>query len=231
MRFRKGGLHLKISVAIDGPAGAGKSTIAKILAQKLDLMYINTGSMYRAVTLKAIEKDIPSENIEALCHLVDSLEMHFEGERLYVNGEDVTNYLTMPEISNNVSRYAAVKEIRQRLVEMQRRISMKYSVVMDGRDIGTVVLKNAAFKFFLTASPEERAKRRFNELSAKGIEVKYEDILSELLKRDYNDSHRETDPLVKADDALEVDTSGMTIDSVVNEMYSYIIKEIKIANT
>jgi CMP/dCMP kinase len=222
-------MYVRISVAIDGPAGAGKSTIAKILSKKLNLMYINTGAMYRAVTLKAIEKKITPENIEALSILTDSLNMYFEKDRLILNGEDVTDFITTPEISNTVSNYAAIGEIRERMVNLQRKMSLQYDVIMDGRDIGTVVLKNAAFKFFLTASPEERARRRYDELIAKKINVVYEEILQEIIKRDYMDSHREISPLVKAIDAVEIDTTGLGIESVVSKIYDYIINGIKSA--
>lgn len=222
-------MYVRISVAIDGPAGAGKSTIAKILSKKLNLMYINTGAMYRAVTLKAIEKKITPENIEALSILTDSLNMYFEEDRLILNGEDVTDFITTPEISNTVSNYAAIGEIRERMVNLQRKMSLQYDVIMDGRDIGTVVLKNAAFKFFLTASPEERARRRYDELIAKKINVVYEEILQEIIKRDYMDSHREISPLVKAIDAVEIDTTGLGIESVVSKIYDYIINGIKSA--
>jgi CMP/dCMP kinase len=218
---------LNISVAIDGPAGAGKSTIAKILASKLNLMYINTGSMYRAVTLKAIENNILPNNTEALSNLIDKLEMYFHEDNLYVNGEDITEYLTLPNISNNVSYYASIPLIRDRLVQLQRNLSFKYNVVMDGRDIGTVVLKDAPFKFFITASPHERAKRRYEELLSKGLDVDFQKILNELLKRDYNDTHRLINPLVKAEDAIEIDTTGLTIFEVVDKMYSH-IKNVKL---
>lgn len=220
---------MRNSVAIDGPAGAGKSTIAKILGKKLNLMYINTGAMYRAVTLKALERNIVPENIEALSILTDSLEMHFEEDRLFLDGKDVTDLINTPNISNKVSSYAAIAEIRERMVNLQRRMSLQYDVIMDGRDIGTVVLKDAAFKFFLTASPEERAKRRYDELIAKKIDVVYQEILQDIIKRDYMDSHREVSPLIKAADAVEIDTTGLDIESVVNIMYDYIIKDIKSA--
>ena len=162
---------MEISIAIDGPAGAGKSTIAKMIGKKFNLMYINTGAMYRAVTLKAMDANILENNVHGLVKLVGSLEMHFVEDRLYVNNEDLTNMINMPNISNNVSKYAAVPEIREILVKLQKDIAKKFNVIMDGRDIGTVVLKEAPFKFYLTASSEERAKRRYEELMSKGIEV------------------------------------------------------------
>jgi CMP/dCMP kinase len=217
---------VRLSVAIDGPAGAGKSTIAKILASRLNLMYINTGAMYRAVTLKALENNIAPESIEALCKLTDSMKMYFLNDRLFVNNEDISELISTPYISNNVSKYAAVSEVREILVNLQREMSFKYDVIMDGRDIGTVVLKDAAFKFFITADPIERAKRRCDELLAKGIEVIFEDILQDIVKRDYIDTHREINPLTKADDAIEIDTTGLTINEVVGKIYNFIHSSI-----
>ena len=218
---------MEISVAIDGPAGAGKSTIAKIIGEKFNLMYINTGAMYRAVTLKAMNANVSEDNIDELVKLVESLEMHFEEDRLFVNNEDLTDMINMPIISNNVSRYAAVPEIREILVKLQQNIAKKFNVIMDGRDIGTVVLKNATFKFFLTASSTERAKRRYEELCAKGIEVDYNTILKDIVKRDYVDTHREVNPLTKAKDAIEIDSSSLDIDGVVDEIIGYINLKIK----
>lgn len=213
---------MRTSIAIDGPAGAGKSTIAKLLGKKYDLMYINTGSMYRAVTLFAMKNGIEPNEIEKLCSLIDELEMHFENDDLIVNGVDVSKELTNIEVTNNVSRYAAVPEVRQKLVQLQRGISKNYDVIMDGRDIGTVVLKDASVKIFLTARPEERATRRYEELIAKNIKVDYNSILEDIKKRDYIDSHREVDPLQKAEDAVEVDSSLMNIHEVVEAISKYI---------
>lgn len=213
---------MKISVAIDGPAGAGKSTIAKIIGKKFNLMYINTGSMYRAVTLKALEKGVEPSNIDDLCKLINKLEMRFENDELYLNNENINDKITTPYISNNVSAYASVREVRLKLVELMREMSKKYDVIMDGRDIGTVVLKDASFKFFLTASAEERANRRYNELREKGLNVNYDDILNDIIKRDFLDSNREIDPLRKAEDAIEIDTTGLTIEKVVESICKYI---------
>lgn len=218
---------MRLAVAIDGPAGAGKSTIAKLLANKFNLMYINTGAMYRAVTREALNKKISYESIGDLCDIVDNLEMHFQGERLIVNNIDVSDEITMPVISNNVSNYAAIPEIREKLVDSMRKMSKKFDVVMDGRDIGTVVLKDAQFKFYLTAAPEERAKRRYKELIDKSIEVDYENILADIIKRDYIDSNREVNPLRKADDAIEIDSSYLTIEEVVEKMAEYIQEYLK----
>ncbi|MCB2288313.1 (d)CMP kinase [Clostridium sp. CS001] len=218
---------MDISVAIDGPAGAGKSTIAKIIGKRFNLMYINTGSMYRAVTLKAMDANVSEKQVAELVKIVESLEMHFEEDHLFVNKEDLTDIINMPIISNNVSRYAAVPEIREILVRLQQNIAKKFNVIMDGRDIGTVVLVDAPFKFYLTASSEERAKRRYEELKSKGIEVDYNTILSEIVKRDYIDTHREITPLVKACDAIEIDSSALDIDGVVETIVGYINSKSK----
>ena len=209
---------MRLSVAIDGPAGAGKSTIAKLVAKEFDLMYINTGAMYRAVALKAEENNIGDKDIEALCSLISTFEMKFENDDLILNGENIQDKITMPEISKIVSKYASIKEVREILVKLQREMSNKFDVIMDGRDIGTVVLKDSKFKFFLTATPEARAERRYKELTNRGLEVDYSTILEDIIKRDYIDSNREVDPLKKADDAIEIDTTKLSINEVVKEI-------------
>ncbi|SHI97802.1 cytidylate kinase [Clostridium cavendishii DSM 21758] len=213
---------MRISVAIDGPAGAGKSTIAKIVAKNFNLMYINTGSMYRAVTLKSVEANIEPEDIQKVLKIVDNMEMHFENDELILNGENINDKITTPEISNKVSAYASIKEVRAKLVLLMQEMSKKYDVIMDGRDIGTVVLKDATHKFFLTASPEERAERRYKELINKGLEVNYEEILKDIIRRDYLDTNREADPLRKAEDAIEIDTTGLNIQEVVDNICKHI---------
>ncbi|WP_294188662.1 (d)CMP kinase [uncultured Clostridium sp.] len=209
---------MRISVAIDGPAGAGKSTIAKLVAKNFDLMYINTGAMYRAVALVAKEKNIENTDIDALCNMIDSFDMKFENDDLILNGENIQEKITMPEISAIVSKYASIKEVRSKLVKLQRDMSKKFDVIMDGRDIGTVVLKDSKFKFFLTATPEARAERRYKELKDRGLSVDYSTILEDIIKRDYIDSHREVDPLKKAEDAIEIDTTNLSIDEVVEKI-------------
>ncbi|MEQ8196584.1 MAG: (d)CMP kinase [Clostridiaceae bacterium] len=213
---------MRISVAIDGPAGAGKSTIAKIIAKKLNLMYINTGAMYRAVAMEAMGKNISYNDIDKLNSLIDGMEMHFEKDNLILNGTDIQEQLSSLKVSNNVSNYAQVPEVRERLVKLQRDMSKKYDVIMDGRDIGTVVLKDAPYKFFLTASAAERAQRRHEELKAKGMKVDFDEILKDMERRDFIDSNRKTDPLKKAENAIEVDTTGLNIDQVVNKILDYI---------
>lgn len=218
---------MRISVAIDGPAGAGKSTIAKLVGKKFDLMYINTGAMYRAVALMAERNDVKPEEVEKLVKLVDTMEMHFENDDLILNGVNVQEEITMPEISAIVSNYATIPEVRAKLVELQRNMSEKYDVIMDGRDICTVVLKDSKFKFFLTASAEERANRRYKELTERGLEVNYDEILSEIIRRDTIDSTREVDPLRKADDAIEIDSSNYNINEVTEIICNYIENILK----
>ncbi|GAA0086240.1 (d)CMP kinase [Clostridium sp. CTA-7] len=217
---------MRISVAIDGPAGAGKSTIAKLVANEFNLMYINTGAMYRAVALVAKEKNIEDTNIEELCNLIDTLEMKFENDDLILNGVNVQEQITMPEISAIVSKYASIQEVRSKLVKLQRDMSNKFDVIMDGRDIGTVVLKDSKFKFFLTATPEARAERRYKELSERGVSVNFSNILEDIIKRDYIDSNREIDPLKRAEDAIEIDTTGLSISEVTEKICSNIKKNI-----
>lgn len=218
---------MKVAIAIDGPAGAGKSTIAKILATKFNLMYIDTGAMYRAVTLLAKTNDISPDNISELCNLLEDTHMHFKNNKLILNGKDVSETIRTPEISNSVSLYAAISEVRDLLVKQQQKMSEKYDVIMDGRDIGTVVLKDAPFKFYLVASPELRAKRRYEELLDKNITVKYDEILTDIIKRDYIDSNRDVNPLRKAEDAIEIDTSYLTIDEVVEKISNIISSTLK----
>lgn len=215
---------MKISVAIDGPAGAGKSTIAKLVSKRFDLMYINTGAMYRAVALKAQEQNLQPENVQEICNIIKTMEMHFENDDLILNGENIQDKITTPNISSIVSGYASISEVRAILVKLQREMSSKFSVIMDGRDIGTVVLKDANFKFFLTASPEQRATRRFKELQERNIECSYDQILKDIIDRDYKDTHRATDPLKKAEDAIEIDSTNLDINGVVNVIAEYIGK-------
>lgn len=215
---------MSIAVAIDGPAGSGKSTIAKLLAKKYGIMYINTGAMYRAVTLFALDRNIDFKDCKGLCNLIDSLSMHFDGDRLFVNGEDITDKITLPRVSENVSNYSTIPEVRERLVKLQQKIADKYSVVMDGRDIGTVVLKNADVKFFLTADSGERARRRFEELQSRGINKSYDEILENIKQRDYIDSNRKASPLKQSEDAILIDSTSKTIEQVVEAMARYIDK-------
>ena len=218
---------MRIAVAIDGPAGAGKSTIAKLVGKKFNLMYINTGAMYRAVALVAKRNNISSSDINSLMDIIDEMEMHFENDDLILNGVNIQDEITMPEISEIVSEYASIPEVRKKLVALQRKMSEKYDVIMDGRDIGTVVLKDSKFKFFLTATPEERARRRYSELKNRGIDVDYSKLLDDIIKRDYIDSNRETDPLRKAEDAKEIDSSNYNITEVTEIICNLIQNDLK----
>lgn len=218
---------MKISVAIDGPAGAGKSTIAKLVAKEFNLMYINTGAMYRAVALKASKNNLTPNDVDKICELIKTMEMHFENDDLILNGKNVQDDLTMPEISSIVSAYASIPEVRKMLVKLQQDMSKKYSVIMDGRDIGTVVLKDSKFKIFLTATPEERAERRYDELKNRNIDCSYNEILKDIIRRDYEDSNRAIDPLKKADDAIEVDTTGLNIIQVTEKISNFIKETLK----
>lgn len=209
---------MNISVAIDGPAGAGKSTIAKMVAKELELMYINTGSMYRAVALKSKEKGINPESIKEIEELIKSFNMEFINDDLYLNGENIQEKITMPEISSIVSAYASIKEVRVLLVKLQQDMAKKYNVIMDGRDIGTVVLKNSPYKFFLTASAEERASRRYKELTERNIKCSFQEILKNIKHRDFLDETRDVDPLKKAEDAILIDSTNLSINEVVNKM-------------
>lgn len=218
---------MKISVAIDGPAGAGKSTIAKMVAKELNLMYINTGSMYRAVALKSKEKGLNPESVNEILQLISSFNMEFINDNLYLNGENIQDKITMPEVSSIVSLYASIKEVRVLLVKLQQDMAKKYDVIMDGRDIGTVVLKDSPFKFFLTATAEERANRRYKELTERNIECNYEEILKNIKHRDFLDENREVDPLKKAKDAVLIDSTNLSINEVVNKIVEQVKLNIK----
>lgn len=213
-------------IAIDGPAGAGKSTIAKIIAKQLGLVYIDTGAMYRAVGLKAKRNNIACSEQEKIEEMLKNTEVELKNENgataVYLDGENVSTEIRLPEISRMASDISAVPAVRYAMVEMQRSMANKTDTILDGRDIGTFVLPNADVKIFLTASVEERAERRYKELIARGENVKREDVRSDIEKRDYNDSHRALAPLKKADDATEVDTTGMTIDQVCEKIISLV---------
>jgi len=213
-----------IVIAIDGPAGAGKSTIAKIIAEKLNIMYIDTGAMYRAATLSIIRRGVDIENINEVKELVNSIHIEFIDNRVYLDGMDVTLEIRLQEVTRLVSYVATILEVRERLVKLQRDMASSFSIVMDGRDIGTNVLKNAGVKIFLTASVQERAQRRFSELASKGCTVDFYSIKNEILNRDRIDSSRKINPLIKAADAIEIDTTQKTIDDVVEEILSIVKK-------
>jgi cytidylate kinase len=215
---------MRISVAIDGPAGAGKSTIAKLVSKEFDLMYINTGAMYRAVALIAEENDIEPTDIERLIDLIDTLEMHFENDDLILNGVNVQDKITMPEISSIVSNYASIPEVREKLVNLQRKMGEIGNVVLDGRDIGTNVFPNADVKIFLTAPVKARALRRFLENKEKGINISYDELVADLERRDLADSTRAIAPLKQAEDAVYLDNSNLNVEETADKIIE-IIKE------
>lgn len=214
----------RLVIAIDGPAGAGKSTISKIVANKLNIEYIDTGAMYRAMALKIIRQNIEIRNLEALQTLSNNTDIDFINSKVFLDGEDVSEEIRMPFVSERVSEVAAKAVVREKLVELQRGMAKTKSVIMDGRDIGTNVLKDADCKIFLTANVEERAERRYKELINKGISTSFEEICHDIQERDRIDSTREINPLKRADDAVLVDTSGKGIDEVVEEILKIVNK-------
>lgn len=203
-------------IAIDGPSGAGKSTIAKRVAAELAIDYIDTGAMYRAVGLKMLKSGIPMEENETLFEMLANTDVDFSEGRVYLDGEDVSDLIRTQEVSKAASDCSAFATVRRKLVELQQAMGKRKSVIMDGRDIGTVVLKDAEYKFYLTATAEERAMRRFRELQAKGSTDTYEKVLEDVNKRDYNDMHRDVDPLRQAEDAVLIDSTNMSIEEVVD---------------
>ncbi|MGI6211724.1 MAG: (d)CMP kinase [Anaerovoracaceae bacterium] len=209
-----------LRVAIDGPSGAGKSTVAKKVAEELGIDYIDTGAMYRAVGYKMKQNGIAVIDAEKILKMIEHTDIDFEDGKIYLDGIDVSDKIRTEEISKAASACARLQPVREKLVEIQRRIGHRKSVVMDGRDIGTNVFPDAQAKFYVDAAPEERAKRRFLELREKGEEVNFEDVLEDVRKRDENDMTRELDPLRKADDAVLIDTTDMTVDEVVREILS-----------
>lgn len=208
----------KFSIAIDGPAGAGKSTIAKIVADKLGYKYLDTGAMYRAVCWAARHNNINYDDEAGLAKTVERLQLTLDysagSTKVYVDNVDITNEIRSVEISNAVSIVAQSASVRSALVGMQRRLSDKGGIVLDGRDIGTAVLPAAELKIFLTASAEERARRRWEELKNSGIMMDFSELKKNIEARDYADSHRDISPLIKAEDAIEIDTTTMTIQQV-----------------
>ncbi len=208
------------SVAIDGPAGAGKSTVAKAVAKALNAAYLDTGAMYRTMGLYMAEHGHRRPEAIAEAARTPDLRVEFRDgvQRMFLDGEDVTERIRTPEAAATASKVSAVGAVRERLVDLQREIARGQSVVMDGRDIGTVVLPDATVKIYLTASCEVRAKRRFDELTQAGKEIAYEQVLDDIVQRDYNDAHRAVSPMRQADDAVRVDTSEMTRNEVVADI-------------
>ncbi len=216
-----------IAVAIDGPAGAGKSSIAKAVAKELGFVYVDTGAMYRASALYAIKNNIPIEE-ESLIPVLDNIKIDMQyrdhTQIIILNGEDVSEKIRENEVSMGASAIAVIPAVRLKLVELQRELAKKYSVIMDGRDIGTYVLPDAQLKIYLTASLEERAKRRYAELLQRGSPCVFEELKEDIKKRDYNDSNRDFAPLKQAEDAILIDSSVMSFDEV-SERVKTLIKE------
>ncbi len=206
---------ITMNVAIDGPAGAGKSTIAKAAAAQLGYIYVDTGAIYRSVALYCIENGISSEDMEGVEKVLADIKPELKyidgAQHVFVNGEDVSGRIRTPEVSMATSKIAAIPAVRKFLFDIQRSIAAENDVIMDGRDIGTVVLPDAQLKIYLTASAESRARRRYDELIAKGEQVTFEAVLEDVKQRDYNDMNRETAPLKQADDAVLVDTTGLDL--------------------
>ena len=218
-----------IQIAIDGPASSGKSTVAKIIAKDFGYTYLDTGAMYRAATYIAIQHQINPEESSQLLDLLDQYPISFgrseDGEQLvYVGDVDVSHPIRENTVTNAVSAFAAIPAIREKLVALQQEIAQQGGIVMDGRDIGTVVLPKAELKIFLVASVDERAERRYKENFSKGIETDLETLKEEIAARDYKDSHRETSPLKQADDAIYLDTTGLSILEVVEKIKSEAVK-------
>ena len=204
-------------IAIDGPAGSGKSTIAKLIAEDLELVYLDTGAMYRLVTLKALNDGILGD-LEEIKKMLDNLNIDIKENGFYLDDIDVNEEIRKPIVSENVSHIAAIREVREKMVDLQRKFSESKNVILDGRDIGTVVFPNADVKIFLVADAKERANRRYKELVEKGENVKIGEIYENILKRDEIDSTRKESPLKKAEDAIEVDTTSKNIEEVKNEI-------------
>ena len=212
-------------IAIDGPAGSGKSTIAKLIAEDLELVYLDTGAMYRLVTLKALNDGILG-NLDKIIKMLDNLNIDIKENGFYLDDIDVSEEIRKPVVSENVSDIAAIREVREKMVDLQRKFSESKNVILDGRDIGTVVFPNADVKIFLVADAKERSNRRYKELVAKGENVRIEEIYENILKRDEIDSTRKESPLKKADNAIEVDTTSKNIEEVKNEILNIVRKKI-----
>lgn len=215
-----------LNIALDGPCGSGKSTVADILAEKLDILHLDTGAMYRACALEALKRNINCRDEEAISDFIEDIDLvvrYENGKQVTVlDGEDVSLKIRANEVSMMSSDISSLGSVRRKMVEMQRDVAKANNCILDGRDIGTVVLPFAKYKFYITATAEVRAERRYKELLSKGQRVEYADLLKEVNERDYNDSHRTISPLKKADDAIEIDTTDLDIYEVVERILSYI---------
>lgn len=221
-----------ISIAIDGPAGAGKSTIAKAVAKKLSFIYVDTGALYRAIGLYALKNNLNRENevIFSLKEIKVDLKFENNSQKVFLCDEDVSEKIRTPEVSMMASKVSAISAVRKFLFDLQRDLARKNNVIMDGRDIGTVILPDANVKIFLTASSEKRAQRRYKELVEKGLQVSYDDILNDIIKRDGDDSNREIAPLKAATDAIFVDTSEYNLEESISLVLNVIKNKLKRGN-
>lgn len=215
-------------IAIDGPAGSGKTTVAKLLAKKLGFYYLDTGAMYRIIGLYLKNKNIDENSIEKIREELKNLKIDFKKGQFYVNGKKVSGEIRTPEVGIYASRFASLKVVREFLTKIQREISLNENIVVEGRDIGTVVIPDAEVKIFLTASQEERAKRRYNELKSMGVQVEYEDVLNEIILRDKQDSERDIAPLTKAEDAILIDSTNLSLEEIVNQIYEVVKEKCKL---
>lgn len=218
------------AIAIDGPAGAGKSTIARAVAQAMGYIYVDTGALYRAIGLGVCLLGLDPRNEKDVTDALDSITVTLrfvEGEqRVFLNGHDVSGEIRQPQISMAASQVASIGAVREFLFSLQKDMAKKNNVVMDGRDIGTVVLPQADVKIFLTASPEERAQRRYDELMLKGEKTTYEEVLADVKQRDYNDTHRDISPLRQAQDAILVDTTGITLEQSIQKVHDTAVQKL-----
>lgn len=221
----------RFAIAVDGPAGSGKSTVAKMVARKLGIIYVDTGAMYRTVALHCTQEGISLEDEAAVVASLDGLNMRIkpdtEGQRIFLNEEDVTAKIRTAEIGKGASVVAAYQKVRERMVELQQEMAREQSVIMDGRDIGTVVLPHAEVKIYLDADAEERAHRRVGELEARGETADFEEIKKMIIQRDYNDMHREHSPLKKAEDAVSLDSTGMSIEEVLQAILDITAERVR----
>lgn len=216
----------KVIIALDGPSGSGKSTVAKRISQELDILYLDTGAMYRAVALEAIKLGVDTLDEKGVSEFIGDINLEIkysEGtQHTFLDGEDVSEKIREPQVSMAASNISSLKCVRLKMVEMQRSIAANSSCVLDGRDIGSFVLPNADYKFFITASVDVRADRRYKELTLKGHKVDFDELKAEIEQRDFNDRNRDFAPLVQAEDAILIDTSFMTVNQVVGKILSYV---------
>ena len=210
-------------VAIDGPAGSGKSTVSKMIADDIGFIYLDTGAMYRLYANKLIKENVDMDNNEEELRILEDLNIDMKNGKFYLDNEDVSDKIRSREVSSGASKVARIKEVREKMVDIQREFSKSKNVILDGRDIGTVVFPNADLKIYLNAASEVRAKRRFEELKEKDKNVNYNEILKEIEERDYHDSSRKESPLRIADDAIVIDTTDFTIDEVKKKIKNLII--------